>query len=72
VIGFLGKVPELSGGFDHLGQPGSVPDGKSGGVIAAILELLQPFQQNRGGLMFPGKADNSAHGFFTLLVEIGL
>ena len=61
VVGFFGEVPKLAGGFDHLGELRPVPDGQAGGVIAAVFELLQPFQQNRGGLMRPGETDNSAH-----------
>ena len=61
MVGFLGEVPKLAGGFDHLGELRPVPDGQARGVIAAVFELLQPFQQNRGGLMRPGETDNPAH-----------
>jgi hypothetical protein len=38
-------------------------NGNARRVVAAILELLQPIQQNRHGFFIPDVPDNSTHGF---------
>ena len=37
VVRLLGEFIELAGRFDDLGEFGTVPDCKSGGVISAVL-----------------------------------
>ena len=49
-----------------------VDEGDAGRVVAAVLEALEPFDQDRARLPGPGVADDAAHGVCLSLVPVGV
>jgi len=44
----------------------AMPDGKACGVVAAVFEALQAFEQDGDDVAFGNAGDDSTHGFFPL------
>ena len=65
LAGELGlKVFQLPAGAHHV-QRASLDDGDAGGVIAPVLELLQPVDEDGGRLPLPDVTDDAAHSPWT-------
>ena len=62
VMGQVRQDLETALGLSHLEAPGLRPDGDARRVIAPVLHLPEPFQQNRRGLFTAHKAYDSTHG----------
>ena len=60
-IGHFDQVLELAGRLYDLGKRVAAAHGKARGVIAAVFELFQPFQQDRRRRLRAGISDDSAH-----------
>ena len=66
VMRFGQQILDLAAGLGKLDRA-AVEHGDAGRVIAAVFELLQPFEKNRRSLLRADVSNNSTHSRFSLL-----
>ena len=67
----LFEIAELAGGAANFELASGIDDGDAGGVVAAVFELAQAFDDDGNNFLRADVADNSAHAGTLLMGILG-